>query len=170
MSKRDDEEIWFEFFSWLAFFNYRWNHFIWTWLTQDHLFARFSFSKNIISLKSLGLITDHVSINSDFCSISSGFDNNCNKLRYSITLRMFYLILLLISRYFPDFLTCKESIMVDGSEDPSTFLKTKCFSYHISFNFPWVFKRFYSIDLAYLTGLIQSLNIYTNSLWVVWVF
>ena len=119
----DNEEVRLELFDRFALHDDRGNHFILSRFSEDHLLSLVSVAEHIISLKGLALIGDHVGLDTDFSTVSFGFDHNSNKLRDLVALGVVNFILFLVSGNFSDLLGGQEHILINGGENETNSLE-----------------------------------------------
>jgi len=103
MSQRHEEESWVEFFDWLALHKDSWNHIVFSLKVSYCHLVTMRISEDIVSVKSLALVRNHISVDLRLISsISSGLNDHCDKLRHLISEGMSNCVFLLLFGYLLD--------------------------------------------------------------------
>ena len=117
--KRHNEEVRLKLLNRFPLHDHRRNHFVESWFSQHHLFSRFWFTEDVVSLERLALIWNHVSFYTDLLIVSFGLNYDCNEFWNFVTFRMFNFELFLILSNLSYFLRCQECVLIDGCKNPA---------------------------------------------------
>ena len=103
MCQRHNKEIRFKLLDRFPLLNHRWYHLILRWFPQNHLLAGVRIAEDIVTLESLTLIGDHVTVNTDV-TLAFGIDHHGHKLGDLVIFGVVYFVLFLIMGHLPHLL------------------------------------------------------------------